>query len=259
MEYGNIIVSKESNKAVITLNRPEVRNALNNQTRNEIEHAFSSLELDEEIHVIIFTGAGEKAFAAGADIRQLGERNFLDAFKGLGMSAVNRMIENSSKPTIVAINGHALGGGCELAMACDIRIAASHVNLGLPELNLGIIPGGGGTQRLARIVGKGRAMDMILTGEILTAEEAKEIGLISKVVSSDQLWNTVTEKANKIIAKGPIAVKMAKMAINKGYDIDMDTALAFERMASSIVFGSEDKNEGVQAFLEKRQANFKGK
>lgn len=258
MGYENILLEKEGRIGVIKLNRPDVRNALDRQTLNEIEKALNILEREEEVGVIVFTGAGDKSFAAGADIRGLRERQALDALLP-GMSATYQLIENCSKATIAAINGFALGGGCELALACDIRIAADHAKIGLPELNLSIIPGAGGTQRLARMVGKGRALDMILTGEILSAMQAEGIGLISQVVPMDQLWNAVQEKAGKILSKGPLAVKLAKIVVNRGYDLDMDTALMIEKMAQAVLFGSEDKNEGTQAFLEKRTAEFKGK
>jgi enoyl-CoA hydratase len=257
MNYENILLQKEGGVGVIKLNRPDVRNALNGQTLREIQNALHNLENDKEISVIVFTGEGEKSFAAGADIRQLREKKAVDALAP-GMSALYREIENSSKATIAAINGYALGGGCELAMACDIRIAADHAKIGLPELNLSIIPGAGGTQRLARIVGKGRALDMILTGEFLSAKKAEEIGLVSQVVPYDQLWHAVIEKAEKIIAKGPLAVRLAKLSVNKGFDLDMDTALTIEKLAQAILFGSEDKNEGTQAFLDKRKAQFTG-
>nr|WP_239094298.1 enoyl-CoA hydratase-related protein [Bacillus sp. B15-48] len=252
------MIEREDRIGVIKLNRPDVRNALDNETLAEMTHALETLEKDEEVGVIIFTGAGEKSFAAGADIRQLREKRPADALIP-GMSGVYRKIENCTKPTIAAINGFALGGGCELALACDIRVAAEHAKLGLPELNLSIIPGAGGTQRLARIIGKGRALDMILTGEIITASMAEQIGLVSAAVPMEKLWHVTKTKAEKILAKGPLATRMAKLVINNGYDVDMDTALAIEKLAQTVLFGTEDKNEGTQAFLEKRQANFTGK
>ncbi|MDR7076565.1 enoyl-CoA hydratase [Neobacillus niacini] len=257
MNYQNILVELEDRIGIIKINRPEVRNALDNQTLSEIDHAFDSLENDKQIGVIIVTGTGEKSFAAGADIKQLSKKQPIDALIP-GMSGLYRKIENSSKATIAAINGFALGGGCELALACDIRIAAEHAKIGLPELSLSIIPGAGGTQRLARIIGKGRALDMILTGDILTATQAQAIGLVSSVVPLDELFQAAKDKADKILKKGPLAIKMAKLVINRGLDIDMDTALMMEKMAQAILFGSDDKNEGTQAFLEKRQAIFTG-
>lgn len=258
MSYENIKLEKEGQLGIITINRPDVRNALDQQTLAEIERGLKQFEQDDSVAVIVFTGAGDKSFAAGADIRSLRGRTALDALIP-GMSGTYQLIENSSKATIAAINGYALGGGCELAMACDIRIAAEHAKLGLPELNLSIIPGAGGTQRLARMIGKGRALDMILTGEMLSAQEAREIGLVSQVVPADSLWAAVKEKADKILAKGPLAVRLGKLVVNRGYDLDMNTALMVEKLAQALLFGSEDKNEGTQAFLEKRAAKFQGK
>jgi enoyl-CoA hydratase len=258
MTFENVVVERDGRIGVIKINRPEVRNALDQKTLNEIQQALSALEQDREIGVIVFTGEGEKSFAAGADIKGLRERKSLDALEP-SMSEIYRLIENSSKATIAAINGYALGGGCELAMACDIRIAADHAKIGLPELNLSIIPGAGGTQRLARIIGKGRALDMILTGEMISAKKAEEIGLVSKAVPIEELWQTVKEKAEKILAKGPLAVRLAKLTVNRGFEIDIDTALLMEKLAQAVLFGTEDKNEGCQAFLEKRLPDFKGK
>ncbi len=258
MGFENILLEKEGQLGIISINRPEVRNALDGKTVKEIEQAIEMLEQDEEVGVIVFTGVGEKSFAAGADIKVLREKQALDALVP-GMSATYRLIENCQKPTIAAINGYALGGGCELAMACDIRIAADHAKLGLPELNLSIIPGAGGTQRLSRLIGKGRAMDLILTGDMISAEKAERIGLVSEVVPAGELRQAVREKAEKILSKGPLAVRLAKLSINRGLELDMDTALMMEKLAQAILFGSEDKNEGTQAFIEKRSPQFKGR
>lgn len=258
MDYTNILLEREGKIGVIKINRPEVRNALNGQTVKEISSAFEALENDQEIGVIVFTGAGEKAFAAGADINELKNRGASEALPISYLSEIYRRIENSKKATIAAINGYALGGGCELAMACDIRVASENAKIGLPELNLSIIPGAGGTQRLAKIVGKGRAMDMILTGEFISAAEAKEAGLVTKVVPQDELWEAVKEKASIILAKGPLAVQLAKMVINKGFSSDMDTGLMIESLAQAVLYGTDDKKEGTQAFLEKRAPIFKG-
>ena len=259
MTYQNILLEKEGRIGIIKINRPEVRNALNGQTVQEISQAFEVLDNDPEVGVIVFTGAGEKAFAAGADINQLTTRKSTDAFVKDSMSDVYRRISNSSKATIAAINGYALGGGCELAVSCDIRVASENAKIGLPELNLAVIPGAGGTQRLAKIIGKGRTLDLILTGDFLSAQEAKEIGLVTAVVPLENLWDVVTEKANKILAKGPIAVQMAKLVVNRGYDVDIDTGLLIENLAQAVLYGTEDKVEGTSAFLEKRQPEFSGK
>lgn len=257
MEYENILLQIEGTIGMIKINRPDVRNALDARTVQEMRLALKTLEADRDIRVIVFTGEGNKSFAAGADIRQLREKKALDALTP-GMSDFYREIERSPKATIAAINGFALGGGCELAMACDIRIAVDHAKIGLPELNLSIIPGAGGTQRLARLVGKGRAFDMILTGDMLSAQQAEQIGLVSQCVPADELWNAVKEKADKIAGKGPLAIRLAKLTVNQGFDSDMDTALMIERLAQAVLFSSEDKNEGTKAFLEKRKAHFQG-
>ncbi|KAA9022554.1 enoyl-CoA hydratase/isomerase family protein [Niallia endozanthoxylica] len=258
MTYKNLLVEKGNQTGIIKINRPEVRNALNNQTVTEILSALEDLENDKEIGIIIFTGVGEKAFAAGADINQLTTRTSLEAFKTGSMTEVYRRIENSKKATIAAINGFALGGGCELAMSCDIRMASDNAKFGLPELNLSVIPGAGGTQRLTRIIGKGRAMNMILTGEFISASEAKAIGLVSDVVPLEGLMDAVREKAERILTKGPLAIQMAKLVVNRGFEVDMDSGLLIETLAQAFLYGTEDKVEGTKAFLEKRQATFSG-
>ncbi|MFZ0445203.1 MAG: enoyl-CoA hydratase-related protein [Bacillus sp. (in: firmicutes)] len=258
MNYENLLVEKRNQIGIIKINRPQVRNALNNETVTEILAAFEELENDQEIGVIIFTGVGEKAFAAGADINQLTTRKAMEAFKAGSMSDVYRRIENSKKATIAAINGFALGGGSELAMSCDIRMASENAKFGLPELNLSVIPGAGGTQRLTRIIGKGRAMNMILTGEFISASEAKAIGLVSDVVPLEELMDAALEKASKIVAKGPLAIQMAKLVVNRGFEVDMDTGLLIESLAQAFLYTTEDKVEGTKAFLEKRQPSFSG-
>lgn len=257
MGYQRVIVDKRNNVGWITINRPDVRNALDALTLQELEHALLSLEGSTDIGVIVITGAGYRSFAAGADIAQLRLKGPADALIP-GMSGLYRKIELCSKATIAAVNGFALGGGCELAMACDIRICSSNAKFGLPELNLAIMPGAGGTQRLARIVGKGRALDLILTGDVIDAEHALGIGLVTQVVSADQLWQAVTDKADKILAKGPMAVQMAKLSVHHGFELGMDSALMLEKLGQALLFGSADKNEGAQAFLDKRPAQFKG-
>jgi enoyl-CoA hydratase len=254
----NVLLESHERIGVIKINRPEVRNAMDPQTMQLLQEALDLWEREQTVQVIVFTGEGNQSFAAGADIRQLQKRTMLDALSP-GMQGLTKKIESCTKPTVAAINGFALGGGCELALACDIRIAANNAKLGLPELNLGIIPGAGGTQRLARIIGKGRAIEMILTGKIIGAEEAEKIGLVSRTIPYEQLWDEVKETANQIISKGPIALRLAKMVIHRGFDVDLDTALILEKLAQSIAYGSEDKVEGTQAFLEKRKANFKNK
>lgn len=256
--FENIELDFKEKYALITINRPKVRNALNLDTLAEIEEAIEICEKDPSVSVIVFKGAGDKAFAAGADIEQLKTRKMLDALDP-GMQKTYKKIESCSKATIAAINGYALGGGCELALCCDIRVASDHAKIGLPELNLGILPGAGGTQRLMRIVGKGIALDMILTGRIISGEEAERIGLVSEVVPLEKLEYLIERKAEAISSKGPIAVKLAKMVVHSGYDVDLDTALLIEKMAQTIAFGTEDKVEGTAAFLEKRKPQFKNR
>jgi enoyl-CoA hydratase len=258
MAYQNLLLEKEGQIGYIKINRPEVMNALNNLTVTELLSALEEFENDREIGIIVFTGVGEKAFAAGADINELTAREAIEAFLPDSISAVYRRIENSKKATIAAINGFALGGGCELAMSCDIRIASENAKFGLPELNLALIPAAGGTQRLTRIIGKGRAMNMILTGEFIGASEAKVIGLVSDVVAPEELMGAVREKATRILAKGPLAVQMAKLVVNRGFEADMDTALLIETLAQAFLYGTNDKVEGTEAFLGKRKAVFSG-
>jgi enoyl-CoA hydratase len=258
LEFTNIMVNEEKGIGFIMINRPELRNALNIETLLEIEKALDHWRNNQEIRVIIFTGSGEKSFASGADISQLNKRTMIEALQP-NMTATYRKIEDYEKPTIAAINGFALGGGLELALACDIRIASFNAKMGLPEVGLGIIPGAGGTQRLTRIIGKGKAMDLILTGDIITAEEAERLGLISKAVSQEELIDTAKEYARKISMKGPLALRLAKAVVNRGADIEMETALYLEKLAQTILIGSEDKLEGTQAFLEKRPPQFQGR
>ena len=255
--YKNILLEQSGQIATITINRPEVYNALNAETLGEMANVLERLEKDDNTGCVLFTGQGEKSFASGADIRQLKEKTGLDVFSGPGMQQIYDYIENYSKPTIAMINGYALGGGLELAMACDIRIASVHAKLGLPELNLSIIPGAGGTQRLARLVGKGKALEMILTGKIIDAEEALNFGLVSEV--TEQLKETAFRYAENILSKGPLAVKFAKIAVNYGTEVDMRSGQLIERLVQAILMNTEDKLEGTAAFLEKRKPNFQGK
>ncbi|UOQ93159.1 enoyl-CoA hydratase-related protein [Halobacillus shinanisalinarum] len=242
----------------ITLNRPEARNALDSTMLQEIDTAFAEAEENDDVKVVIVQGAGSKSFAAGADIKQLKSRKPLEALIP-GMQSLYTKIENSKKVTIAAVSGYALGGGCELALACDIRIATKNAKFGLPELNLGIIPGAGGTQRLSRIIGKGRALDMILTGKIIAGEEAERIGLVTYFVSEDELIQKAESVASDILKKGPVAIQLAKFAVHKGYDIDEGTAMWIEKLSQAVVFGTEDKEEGTSAFIEKRKAEFQSK
>ncbi|BAQ09640.1 enoyl-CoA hydratase/isomerase [Bacillus sp. OxB-1] len=254
--YRNIIVEKKNKLAYLIINLPEQRNALSKETLDEMRNALEWLKEDDETHCVIFTGQGDTSFAAGADIKQLENRRPMDVFSVGSMQDVYDYIEAYDKPTVAMVNGFALGGGCELAMACDIRIASATAKFGLPELNLGVIPGAGGTQRLARLIGKGKAIELILTGKIITAEEAERIGLISEYVSQDRLQEAVEETANCIITKGPLAVKLAKMVIHTGFDTDMKAGLLIEKLGQAALYSTEDKMEGTRAFLEKRTPEF---
>jgi enoyl-CoA hydratase/carnithine racemase len=256
--YGTISTAVEGGVAWVTIDRQEVRNALNGEVMRDLRAALDAFRDDEGVGVVVFTGAGEKAFAAGADISELRERTALDALSS-GMQRLFDEIEGYEKPTIAAVNGYALGGGCELAMACDIRLAADNAKFGQPEVSLSIIPGAGGTQRLSRLVGKGKATELILTGEIVDAAEAYRIGLVSKVVPQEELVDAVREMAGKILAKGPLAVRMAKVAVSRGVETDQDTGMLIERLAQAMLFDSEDKREETTAFLEKREPRFRGR
>lgn len=259
MEQSNMILSQEGGLAYLTINRESVRNALDQPTLEEMVEKLEGIKKNDAVKCVIFTGAGEKSFAAGADIGKLAEKNALDALNPENMQKVYDYIEAFPKPTIAMINGYALGGGCELAMSCDIRIASEHAKLGLPELNLSIIPGAGGTQRLSRLVGKGKAMEWIMTGKMIKAEEAERFGLVSEVVPAQELKQTVEALAETILSKGPLALKMAKLSIHAGYETDQKTGLLIEQLAQAVLFGSEDKKEGTNAFLEKRKPEFAGK
>lgn len=258
MAYETLVTDTQDGIGVVTINRPDVRNAMNQQVMEELRSTLDELREDDSVGVVVFTGAGDKAFVAGADIGELKERTMLDGL----VARLQRLydeIESFEKPTIAALNGFALGGGCELAMACDIRIASDNARLGLPETGLSVIPAAGGTQRLARLIGKGRAIEIILTGRIIEAAEAHNIGLVSQVVPQADLMDTVQETAGQILAKGPLAIRLAKLAIQTGFDADQQTGLTIERLAQTVLYSSEDRLEGTSAFLEKREPEFKGR
>jgi enoyl-CoA hydratase len=258
MADSNIRVEVSEAIATLTIDRPEVKNALDLQTVGEIRAALHALASSDETGVLIITGAGEAAFVSGADINDIRARG-----RDEGLGAINSSlfaeIERFPRPTIAAINGYALGGGCELALACDIRIAADSATFGQPELGLGIIPGAGATQRLPRIIGMGRAKSLILTGEILEAKQALEIGLVSAVTPSGQLQIRARELAKKILRQGPLAARLAKVALNASARVDLDSGLLIETLAQALCYSSEDKLEGTTAFLEKRKPKFSGK
>ncbi|MFB0833630.1 enoyl-CoA hydratase/isomerase family protein [Arthrobacter halodurans] len=250
-----ITTTVQDRVAVVTVNRPEVRNAINYEVLDGIEAALDALERREDIGAVVFTGAGEKSFVAGADISQLVRYTLRDGLRARMQRLYDR-IQDLEVPTIAAVNGVALGGGNELAMSCDIRIAAAHARFGLPETNLGILPGAGGTQRLSRLVGLGRAQEMILTGRIIDAEEALRIGLVTSVVPAEELMDTVRGTARTILAKGPLAVRLAKVVVRNGAETDQRTGLLLERLAQSLLYAADEKAEGASAFLEKRPARF---
>lgn len=256
--YQTLRVTVSDRVAVITLDRPEVRNAINAQVQTDLRSALDDLRDSDAVGAVVLTGAGEKAFAAGADIGQL--RSY-DLHTGL-TSSMQRLydeVEAYELPTIAAVNGYALGGGCELAMACDIRIAADTARFGLPETNLSVLPGAGGTQRLARLVGVGRAIDLILTGDMLTADEALAAGLVTRVARPEALLATAHEVARSILAKGPLAVRLAKTVIRTGMDADRRTGLVVEQLAQSLLYTTDDKREGAEAFLAKRAPEWSGR
>ena len=260
MEFKNILIERKDKLEVITINRPNVLNALNDETISELHQALREIFKDEQVRVVIFTGAGEKAFVAGADIGELRICNALAGHrKSINGQRLLYHIENMEQVAIAAINGFALGGGCELALACDIRIASENAKLGQPEVNLGLIPGYGGTQRLPRLVGRGKAKELIFTGDMVDAGEALRIGLVDRVVPQAELLKVARDLADKIASKGPLAVRSAKRAINLGLDVDLRSGCEYEASEFSAICASEDKSEGTSAFLEKRKPNFKGR
>ena len=260
MAYKHIIYDKEGELATITFNRPEVRNAINYLAIDEALDAATKADADETIRVLILTGAGEKAFISGADIGELQERNTLTELgeRSGRRRVLTNLLETMSKPTIAAVNGFAIGGGLEVAMACTLRTAADTAKFGLPEISLGIMPGNGGTQRLPRLVGKSRAMEMILTGEIIDAAEAYRIGLVNQVVPLAELMDHTKQLAGKLATKSPLALKLAKDTINTGLDLSLAEGIIYEQKNFAILCGSDDKKEGVAAFLEKRKPAFRG-
>jgi enoyl-CoA hydratase len=259
-DFQNTKFAKKNQIAYITIDRPKVLNALNMATMQELKEAFASIKDDADIRVVILTGAGEKAFVAGADISELSQQTPVSAkeYTHRGQAIVDS-IENLGKPVIACINGFALGGGCELAMACTMRLASDNAKLGQPEVKLGLIPGYGGTQRLSRLVGKGLAMQQILTGEMITAQEAYRMGLVNEVVPQAELIARAEAIAAKIIANAPLAIQYAMEAVNRGFDLTLADGLFLEATLFAVCCATEDKNEGTRAFLEKRPAQFKGK
>jgi enoyl-CoA hydratase len=260
MNYQTLLLEIKDSIAVVTLNRPDKLNALNAQTLKDLDALFDELKEDDNISVVILTGSGGKAFVAGADISELNKLDTISAkkFSENGQSVFNK-IEKFDKPVIAAINGFALGGGCELALACHIRIASNTAKFGQPEVNLGIIPGYGGTQRLARLINTGRAMEYILTADMIDAEEAYRIGLVSKVFPSDELLDNVIKMAAKISSKGLQAIRFAIKGVKAVDEMSLKDGQNFEASLFALCCGTEDFKEGTSAFLEKRKPNFKNR
>jgi enoyl-CoA hydratase len=260
MGFETIEISQDGGVTTVRLNRPKQLNALNRQVFRELDQVLDQLANDPAVRVLVITGAGDRAFAAGADIREFETMGPMEALEfSRNTQRVLRKLETLPKPTIAAVNGFALGGGCELMMACDIVYAADSARVGQPEITLGIIPGAGGTQRLARLVGKQKAKELALTGEMLSAAEAKELHLISKVVPAAELMTEVQKLCEKLLSKGAIALRMAKEAIEFGSEADLAAGMEIEAKSWSVCFTTEDRAEGVRAFLEKRKPNFKGR
>ncbi len=258
--YKHLLFEEQNQIATITFNRPKALNALNQELLQELAGLLDVIAGNEDWRVLVLTGAGEKAFVAGADITELATLNALQGkyFAKLGQDVINRL-QHLPIPVIAAVNGYALGGGSEMALACDFIYAADSAMFGLPEINLGLIPGFGGTQRLARLIGRNRAKELIFTGRMVKADEARDIGLVNKVCPADALMDEVLKTAALMAQKGKVSLRAAKQAINKGLDVDLATGCEIERDAFALCMASDDAKEGTTAFLEKRPAEFKGR
>jgi enoyl-CoA hydratase len=259
VSYETLRVEREGAVAIVTIDREEKRNALNAVVRGELVRAVEALAADPDVRVLVLTGAGEKAFVAGADIQEFAERTPLEQRDAMTGTRLFEAVAACPKPTIAMVNGFALGGGCELAMACDIRVASDRARFGQPEINLGIIPGGGGTQRLPRLVGTGQALRLILSGELIDAAEAARIGLADLVVPAADLRARTLELAGRIAGKSPVALRLAKAAVRAASEMPLAAGLQYETELFVTAFASEDKREGVRAFLEKRAPEFRGR
>ena len=254
-----ILVEKEGRVAILTVNRPDKLNALNQQVRDDMLQVLAEIEKDDSVGVVVITGAGEKSFIAGADIGEFAGRTPFDQREAMASPRVFDIMANFPKPVIAMINGFCLGGGCELAMSCDMRIASDKARFGQPEIKLGLIPGGGGTQRLPRLVGLGNAMRLILTGDMIGADEAKAIGLVEMVVPAEELRARTLELANRIAAMSPLTIRVAKEALRASERLPIEDGLPYERDLFCLCFSTRDKEEGVKAFLEKRPAQWSGR
>jgi len=260
MAYNNVNYNTEGNVGILTIDRPKAMNALNTETIGEIRSVLSSVKADSGIRALIITGSGQKAFVAGADIGEIKGLGLEDGFDFLRAGhQMNQDVESLSIPTIAVVNGLALGGGCELALSCSLRIVSESAKLGLPELGLGVIPGYGGTQRLPRLIGKGQALWYLLTGDMIDAAKAVDLGLANMMVKPEELMERALKVAGKIAGKAPMAVKMALTAVKYGLETDLETGLVLETALASLTVASEDKNEGISAFFEKRKPEYKGK
>ena len=259
-EYANLLLEVENGIGIVTINRPKALNALNAATIYELDRMFTELETDDRVKVVILTGSGDKSFVAGADITEMQNMSAVEgrAWGRLAQAVFNK-IENISKPVIAAVNGYALGGGCEIAMACDIRIASEKAKFGQPEVSLGIPPGFGGTQRLPRLVGRGRAKELLFTGDMIDAAEAYRIGLANKITAPEELLAAAKTMAQKIMSRAPIAVQVCKAAVNVGLDVDLASGVAYEAEVFGLCFATGDQKEGMAAFVEKRKPGFTGK
>jgi len=260
MEYKNILVSVENEIGILTINRPKVLNALNMETLREIQSGVQEIRENVTLRVLIITGAGEKAFVAGADIQEMSEMSSIEAldFSKLGHFTL-KMIQDLDRPVIAAVNGFALGGGTEIALACDFIYASENARLGLPEATLGVFPGFGGTQRLPRLIGKGKAKEMIYTGKMVTAQEAFQMGIVNRVFAPASLMEETKKVAAQIAGNGPVGVKLAKMVVDSGFNMDLSEACSLESFAFGLSFSTQDQKEGMKAFLEKRKPNYRGR
>ncbi len=258
MENSSINLEIRDFIATITINRPSKLNALNKEAVYRFRDILNDLEKNDAVRAIIITGAGDKSFCVGTDVEWLNEWTIQEELSYNGQNLVSQ-IENMPQPVIAAVNGYALGGGCEMILGCDIRICSEKAKMGLPEVDLGVIPAYGGTQRLARYVGVGKAKELLFTGDMIDASEAKNIGLVNKVVVHEELMDEALKMAAKIASKGPLAVRFVKMSVNMSSSIDLSSGMIWEKMVQGVLLGTEDKTEGIAAFIEKRKPIFKGK